>query len=388
MSVTAVVKRQKPGALFFITIEVFEVYEGVREDFVGNFDNVVTFCCALEKSSVSERVSYHLHCFLEFSEKYVINDIREFIMAVYPDNHVDIQPCRSRKSCLKYISKEDTSCYFNCKLSELNFNKRVYEWAKRTDVFRHDDSFVVEHRFCYNYLSKYLLDFKYNLNKVECELRSSDYVFNNWSLEFCLWWNKKINSTGVREKQMYLYGPKLMGKTSYVEKLIGRNNMKYVFFPGVGKFFMQSFRADFHKVILFEEFMYKFYPVGLLKRLLEGRVAAYPVKGGLDLYIQFRGPIIFVSNENDIDDEALQSRLIFVSADTPFWEGVAAVLPKEEVDGEEIISLSDSEGSSDKENSLPSCFGSEMADEAKKAVNKCKRRRCSTWSASSFSSDN
>lgn len=50
-----------------------------------------------------------------------------------------------------------------------------------------------------------------------------------------------------------------------------------------------------------------------LKRLLEGRAYAYPVKCELDKNIQFYGPVIFVSNfniEDECQDEALLGRLI------------------------------------------------------------------------------
>lgn len=35
-----------------------------------------------------------------------------------------------------------------------------------------------------------------------------------------------------------------------------------------------------------------------MKRLLEGRPYAYPVKCVLDLIISFKGPVIFVSNDD------------------------------------------------------------------------------------------
>lgn len=123
----------------------------------------------------------------------------------------------------------------------------------------------------------------------------------------------------LRTKQLYLYGPTATDKSSFIESLIGRCNMKYAFYPGVGKFFMQDFEISFHKLILFEEFKYDFYPPSMLKRLLEGRPFSYPVKGLCDKMINFAGPIIFVSNDNEVSDPALISRLLFVSASSEFW---------------------------------------------------------------------
>lgn len=84
----------------------------------------------------------------------------------------------------------------------------------------------------------------------------------------------------IKKRQLYLWGPSNVGKSSLVESLIGKVNMKFVFYPGVGKFFMQGFDPYFHKFFLFEEFKLHFYPVNMLKRLLEGREYAYPVKCG------------------------------------------------------------------------------------------------------------
>lgn len=97
--------------------------------------------------------------------------------------------------------------------------------------------------------------------------------------------------------------------------------MKYVYYPGVGKFFMQSFDVYFHKVIIFEEFNFSFYQPSFLKRLLENQTYAYPVKCSNDNIFNFNGPIIFISNEDIRDvcsDEALLGRLLIVTAYNAF----------------------------------------------------------------------
>ena len=66
--------------------------------------------------------------------------------------HFDVQPCRSKRSCLRCITKEDHNAFTNVKESDLSFYYRAYKWAERTPRFRFDDSFVVERRFCYNFL--------------------------------------------------------------------------------------------------------------------------------------------------------------------------------------------------------------------------------------------
>lgn len=113
--------------------------------------------------------------------------------------------------------------------------------------------------------------------------------------------------------------------------------MKYAFYPGVGKLFMQGFDPFYHKVIIFEEFNIQFYKYSFLKRLLEGRNYSYPVKCGPDSTFYFKSPIIFISNY-DINDHcsdfALLGRLRIIQAVCPFWQGVLreeVPLVKEEI---------------------------------------------------------
>lgn len=128
---------------------------------------------------------------------------------------------------------------------------------------------------------------------------------------------------------MYLRGVSNTGKSLFVEYLIGCNK-DYVYYPGVGKFFMQDFDPSFHKLIVFEEIDIKYHVPSMLKRLLEGRSFAYSIKGLSDKVISFRGPIIFVSNFYEIDNIALQNWLKFIYANCPYWEDAEVSVPKME----------------------------------------------------------
>lgn len=109
--------------------------------------------------------------------------------------------------------------------------------------------------------------------------------------------------------------------------------------PCVGKFFIQGFDPFFHKVIVFEEFNMLFYKSSFLKRLLEGRSYSYPIKCGPDSTFFFKGPIIFVSNDDVRDncyDYVLLGRLKFVNANCKYWQGeveAESVSCKEEASG-------------------------------------------------------
>lgn len=59
---------------------------------------------------------------------------------------------------------------------------------------------------------------------------------------------------------------------------------------------MVGFDPDFHKCILFEEFKIDFYPINMLKWLLEGSEYAFLVKCEADIVFKFRGPILVMTN--------------------------------------------------------------------------------------------
>lgn len=341
----------QPGRKFFLTLSVEYIYKTIRQDFVDTFDGLVCYCVAIEKSDKSEKVSNHIHAYLEFEEKMLLTDLREFIDSVFECNY-NLQSCKSKRNVLKYISKEDVNLLTNIKSSEMHFNYRVYLWAESVNVFRHNHPFVVEHRFCYRYLEQYFKT--HQLLKGVCfeKFDVVESAYANWSVCVAEWWNSAIGKFVHKRKCLYLYGPPNTGKSSYAEMIIGRRNLRYVYYPGVGKFFMQDYDSMVHRVIVFEEFDIKFHCVSMLKRLLEGKPYAYPVKCKSDNVIVFKGPIIFISNSNSVEDDALSVRLLFVSAETPFWEGEACVVPKAEVEDEkeceETIIVS-SEGSSAEE---------------------------------------
>lgn len=61
--------------------------------------------------------------------------------------------------------------------------------------------------------------------------------------------------------------------------------------------------------------------MSILKRLLEGRMYAYLVKGLSGKLIQFKGPIVFISNYNDVIENTFVNRLKFVHADVDVRTG-------------------------------------------------------------------
>lgn len=326
--------RNKPGHIFFITVGLPELYDSVYRDFIKNFTNLTSYAVTVETSRKSSLVSYHIHSFLEFAEPVLCANLSEYLHCVYPDIHVDCQPCHSRRTTLKYITKEASICHTNIRESEFHFYYRAHCWARRTVNFRFNDPFVVEHRFTWNFLRQLHKDTRAAL-AAPVNLRPMVRAYRNWSHKVAVWWNSAIFSWTHKRKCLYLHGNSNTGKTSFIESCIGRSNMHSVFYPGAGRFFMSDFNSDIHKVIVFEEFESKYHIIGMLKRLLEGKTFSYPVKCSPSLVMAFRGPIIFITNEPFDMDDAMANRLLCVSATRPYWQDDA--VPVAEVKSEDTV---------------------------------------------------
>lgn len=93
------VRRRKPGKLFFITLSFSESPSTVvRQQFLINLqlEEVVSYLISLEKNKKSEECEYHLHAFIEFRDKVYIENVREYIVAIYNNCRIDVQPVRSK----------------------------------------------------------------------------------------------------------------------------------------------------------------------------------------------------------------------------------------------------------------------------------------------------
>lgn len=342
------VKRLKGTKLFFITVDVPEVYDNIRSDFLCNFSGVDSYCVAIEKHKGKSVNPWHLHAYIKFESPVLLGELSTDLHAVYEGMTVNVQKCRSEKSVLKYITKEDKHAFFNVSVDSLSFFYRMHYWAEHTTYFRLDDPFVVEHKHLYKYLQSVFNDIKLG----ECKLQLTPYVGkvnNEWSSSVVNWWNGFLRSKGFRRKQLYLWGGTGIGKSTLIEQIIGEKMMKYVFEVGDGRFAFDGLREDYHKVLLFEEFDWDEWKMKTryLKRLLEGRRFNADMKGNVPLQLQWKDkPVIMISNNMCINDPAIIDRLCIVDAGEIRWNDGVFSLVKEEIlsssDSMEALTLSDS----------------------------------------------
>jgi len=78
--------------------------------------------------------SKHQHVFMETQEKRLLVEIREHFLSFTDGEYsLDIQTCRSPKSWLIYLSKEDTHPFvYNVRVSQLSLFARAWHHAKTT----------------------------------------------------------------------------------------------------------------------------------------------------------------------------------------------------------------------------------------------------------------
>lgn len=325
-------RRAKPGLQFFITLNPVNYYDEIRSDFLHSFENLVTYCISIERSkeNLSAR---HLHSYIEFEGKVYLENLRVFLVSLFPDSKLDLQPCRSKKTVLKYVSKEDTDLLTNVSIDKLHFNYRIYNWAKNNPVFSYLHPFVVEHRFNHTFLKNYHSDF-YSIEKRPFPgYKPFLYTYPNWAGAVISWFNNFIKLDGYKNRQMFIYGDNNMGKTSLVkDHIIGSKFENFIFRPGVGKFAYQDFRQNYHKFVIFDEFELIDHDVPLLKQFLEGREMVIPVKCGHDRKISLKNiPIFLMSNSPPPTDPAILIRLTVIYADKTYYTDQKELYPETKV---------------------------------------------------------
>lgn len=99
-----------------------------------------------------------------------------------------------------------------------------------------------------------------------------------------------------KDQQLYLYGPPDVGKSTFIRTLL-KDYSSGIIYPSCGEFFLDGFHPNNHRVVLFEEFDEKRYPLSVLNVLLEGGVVSINRKGLRPISVSVRGVVcILISN--------------------------------------------------------------------------------------------
>lgn len=300
--------RNTSASLWFMTMPAHS--DNARHDLLSLFADVVFYCVAMEENKTTG--DKHLHAVMKFSLSWTFDELRTFLV----DNfctELDLQKCKSLRSALKYISKEDISLLYNVSVDKLHFNFQVHHWASRTNVFCHTDPFIVMHRNCYHFIRKYYFDFKARVPVLDLVSVSLPLSAVPWVQDCRIWWNGFCSGNVVgRKRGLLLFGLPGVGKTTVVEALFP--SLLNVFYPSCGRFFMTGFRMHYHTVIVFEEFSLDRYSEDHLKRLTEGRMYSFDVKYEVPLCFANECPVIYVCNNFPSFSDAMIDRLCVVHA--------------------------------------------------------------------------
>lgn len=126
-------QRAKAGRMFFVTV-TFDYQVMMADKFIilSNMymsnNTIVSYCIASEQCEKSEKAVSHIHSFFEFQDPVFILEICKYLREIYVHCRLDIQPCRSKKSCLKNITKKVKNVTFEQSFHLQSNNKT--KWIK------------------------------------------------------------------------------------------------------------------------------------------------------------------------------------------------------------------------------------------------------------------
>lgn len=315
------------------------------------FDHLEQLCSSLIVAEESHyNGSLHHHIFMKTYLPVELKDVKNQIYSVYQiesdvssHGRVLIEKCKSQKSWIKYITKEDSEPLLKgVDIRALSFYCLAIEWARNTPQFKFSDPFVLNHPQYFRLLEYVHRCVRSRMNAVQAQsMRPYHCVLNdtnrNWQGAILEWWNDWIvNGWTHKKKQLYLYGPSNTGKTTFVHKLLSNcinshqvsdpDDYKYeeqVFqpLPNEPRYAFQDYDAEVHKIIKIDEFDIREYKVSDLKKLLAGESLRINCKNQSGRVINHRNPVIFISNlepPNDLESvhyKGFRERFLIVLAD-------------------------------------------------------------------------
>lgn len=319
---SSAVKKARAGQSFLITVSARGEQSKVAvHSAFSDFGELDCYCVGLERGSSVGQL--HAHGVFKFKTPVLLEQIKAHLISVSSKYDLDLtsmfdlQACRSVRNALKYCSKEDDCPLFHCPVSHLSFRFQCIDYCRTHSNFSVTDAFVVNHMNSYRFIHEFFNAYKQNKGPY-LALSPCYQAYDNWTLFVGKWWNNVVyNINNKRKSALYLHGPTAMGKTTFIERLLGgRGYGSNVYHPEPGKFCFMDL-MDNHEVVLFEEYADEHWRpyYGKLKRLIEGKAFTVDVKGMNPRTIIWNGIVIFVSNFNNINDDALLNRLTVVYAD-------------------------------------------------------------------------
>ena len=236
----------------------------------------------------------HQHIFVEFVEKYFLLEVRDMVIEFLggdEERSIDVQCCKSPKSWIIYLSKDDYCPYLiGVRVSELSLYARAKHHAK--NYYRtirpidKSDPFIVgsgqNSRFVIGIIEEHFQE----LRRVRAINR--------------LTYTPNMQCGVVRDilenmAHIYIEGPPGYGKTELIDHLV---KSKKVWKAGEPSNFLFGTLDESYEIIWFEDFHMLKYDSHLstILSLMDSKLATISKKGCDDRTIIFKGRFIFTSN--------------------------------------------------------------------------------------------
>lgn len=265
----------------------------VRRMAIGEEEYHPPLDCESGEAVSVDNPGVHHHIFVEFIDGYLLSDVRGMVIEFLSGGEysVDIQVCRSPKSWLIYLSKEDYHPYlFNVRVCELSLFARSKHHAKvnygnRRSV-RRDDHFIMSTG----------QNARFVVGIIEDEIqRNRDRIIANRRYYEP---NRRCNISNCIQaslQHLYIEGPPGYGKTELIDSISRNYRLWKAGEPG---YFMFGTLNEDYDLVWFEDF--DIMKMGLMMSTLLSLMDRKPVtiskKHEDDRTILFNGRFIFTSN--------------------------------------------------------------------------------------------
>jgi hypothetical protein len=317
-----------------LTINCIEMNKVEIGEWLLNEELITDICVAEEQhhpqldpitgEPSDEEVKLHHHVYMKFSEKVKLDYVRDIILTLTDDIGFDLQPCRSRQNCLKYITKEDGHPFMkNVRVSELAFNARVthhvkttYKKVKKIDTADH---FMIS---AGNYRNVAIAFAEKHIGELrEKEEKNRITMAPNMQC----WLTRAIYNAYLKKDHLYLYGRPGMGKSQLVDRMISQFKC---WRAGHADRFMFSELDETHDICLFDDFQPTEYQSHLprIQAMMDKLPTTVSIKGKPDQTRLIKSQFIFVSNEQIPSSMAsLERRVEFFNVDHTMWNCVSCL---------------------------------------------------------------
>lgn len=278
--------------------------------FLGFFELSNRLIVSIENHADS---TTHLHIFVDLKKKANFFEIKAIVRDGFSsigDERTDvgnIQVVKSATQWILYCLKSDPNPkILNINQLKLSYSQELSEWLKQsiTREFQFTDEFVIKHSNQYSFLKSLHAESKRNVNRVEA-LSPIFGPFEKdmliWQHEIITWYNDFLSSTNKEQnKHLWLSGPPLSGKTSFIMHLLERSllNMDQCFIICDDQnYHFGHLIPGYHLISLNDGFEPADYKIGLIQRALSGELFNQNIKYEKTRMITLTIPFIFISNK-------------------------------------------------------------------------------------------